>query len=147
DGALGRARAQLRDDGFVALGPVLDATTVRELTREIDHELGEQRGRSAYGVILNSAWRSLPAFGEVVARGALGRLAAELLGVGEVVLFQDHVVWKTPGTSEPVAWHQDFAYWPLESAAGLTLWIALDDADLENGCLHYLPGTQREGER
>src|SRR5581483_8647023 len=128
DGALGRARAQLRDDGFVALGPVLDATTVRELTREIDHELGEQRGRSAYGVILNSAWRSLPAF-------------------GEVVLFQDHVVWKTPGTSEPVAWHQDFAYWPLESAAGLTLWIALDDADLENGCLHYLPGTQREGER
>src|SRR5690606_19353133 len=65
----------------------------------------------------------------------------------EVILFQDVVVWKPPETSVPLAWHQDYSYWPLSAPAGLTAWLALDDAEPENGCLHYLPGTHLEGER
>ncbi len=63
------------------------------------------------------------------------------------MLFQDNLVWKRPGAGARIEWHQDYSYWPLSSPAGLTLWIALDAADVADGCIHYLPGTHRLGER
>lgn len=43
-----------------------------------------------------------------------------------------------------VPWHQDKSYWPdANSNPVITVWIALVDATLENGCLHLLPRTHR----
>ena len=43
-----------------------------------------------------------------------------------------------------VPWHQDKSYWPDANANPvITVWIALEDATLENGCLHIWPGTHR----
>jgi len=61
-------------------------------------------------------------------------------------LIQDMALLKPPfiGTEKP--WHQDAAYFgwgPPEKIIGV--WIALDPATAENGCMHALPGTHREG--
>jgi phytanoyl-CoA hydroxylase len=61
-------------------------------------------------------------------------------------LIQDMALLKPPhvGTEKP--WHQDAAYFgwgPPEKVIGV--WIALDPATAENGCMHVLPGTHREG--
>ena len=61
-------------------------------------------------------------------------------------LIQDMALLKPPfvGTEKP--WHQDMAYFgwtPPEKILGV--WIALDPATAENGCMHVLPGTHREG--
>ncbi len=44
-----------------------------------------------------------------------------------------------------VAWHQDVTYWGLEPARAITAWIAIDDADVENGCMSVVPGSHRLG--
>ena len=61
-------------------------------------------------------------------------------------LIQDMALLKPPfvGTEKP--WHQDMAYFgwgPPEKILGV--WIALDPATAENGCMHVLPGTHRSG--
>lgn len=61
-------------------------------------------------------------------------------------LIQDMALLKPPfvGTEKP--WHQDMAYFqwgPPEKVIGV--WIALDPATAENGCMHVLPGTHNEG--
>jgi phytanoyl-CoA hydroxylase len=61
-------------------------------------------------------------------------------------LIQDMALLKPPliGTEKP--WHQDMAYFgwgPPEKVLGV--WIALDPATAENGCMHIMPGTHREG--
>jgi phytanoyl-CoA hydroxylase len=61
-------------------------------------------------------------------------------------LIQDMALLKPPrvGTEKP--WHQDMAYFgwgPPEKVLGV--WIALDPATAENGCMHVLPGTHCEG--
>ncbi len=67
--------------------------------------------------------------------------------VGENVrLIQDMALLKPPfiGTEKP--WHQDMAYFgwgPPEKLIGV--WIALDPATPENGCMHVLPGTHSAG--
>lgn len=44
-----------------------------------------------------------------------------------------------------VSWHQDASYWPFTPARTVTLWLAVDDADRENGCMQVLPKTHTLG--
>lgn len=64
----------------------------------------------------------------------------------EVVLKNSMALAKPPFIGSEKPWHQDNAYFnylPLELLA--TAWIAVDDATLENGCMHVLPGQHRRG--
>lgn len=70
---------------------------------------------------------------------------SSLLGP-DSVLFQDMALIKPPFIGSEKPWHQDDAYFavtPLEMICGV--WIALDEATIENGCMHVLPGGHREG--
>jgi phytanoyl-CoA hydroxylase len=43
------------------------------------------------------------------------------------------------------AWHQDEFFIPTRDRSLTAVWIALDDATVENGCLWVLPGSQKRG--
>ncbi len=100
---------------------------------------------SPYGRILHNAWVEAPAFFEA-ARDHIAPLAGACLGVNELIFFQDHFVAKTPRGEQGIQWHQDHSYWPIDQPRGLMAWVALDDADADNGCLHYVPRTHTLGE-
>ena len=60
----------------------------------------------------------------------------------QVQLFQDMALVKPPFIGSEKPWHQDNAYFevtPLTATIGV--WIALDEATVENGCMHLLPGS------
>lgn len=65
----------------------------------------------------------------------------------DVMLLSTHFFCKypDPGASKFVAWHQDITYWGLEPPEAHTAWIAVDDADLENGCMQVIPGSHLDG--
>ena len=73
---------------------------------------------------------------------SIGELAARLAGVPAVRLYHDQSLVKVPGAPF-TSWHFDGSFWSFEAQQGITLWIALDDMTQENGCLSYLPGSQR----
>lgn len=54
---------------------------------------------------------------------------------------------KPPGTNHPTPPHQDNFYFCLAPPQVLTMWLALDVVDEENGCLRYIPGSHRLGIR
>jgi phytanoyl-CoA hydroxylase len=43
------------------------------------------------------------------------------------------------------AWHQDETHIPTRDRSLTALWVALDDATVENGCLWVIPGSHRRG--
>ena len=43
------------------------------------------------------------------------------------------------------AWHQDEYFIPTRDHSLTAIWIALDDANVTNGCLWVLPGSHRAG--
>jgi phytanoyl-CoA hydroxylase len=43
------------------------------------------------------------------------------------------------------AWHQDETHIPTRDRSLTAVWIALDDATIENGCLWVIPGSHRSG--
>ena len=69
---------------------------------------------------------------------------ADLLG-DDVVAWGSHFFCKMPGDGKAVAWHQDASYWPLSPSHAVTVWLAIDDADLENGCMKFIAGSHHSG--
>lgn len=72
----------------------------------------------------------------------LGALAGTLAGADAMRLWNDQALFKPPH-GNPTAWHLDAPYWSFEDPRAITIWVALDPATVENGCLWYLPGTHR----
>ena len=78
-------------------------------------------------------------------------LLAQMAGRAGALLGEDAVpraaelFAKPAGVGLPSPWHQDNAYWCLEPAIGLTIWIALDACDATNGGLTYLVGSHLGG--
>ena len=61
-------------------------------------------------------------------------------------LFQDMALLKPPRYGSEKPWHQDCAYFNLpEGTTVVGVWVALDEATPENGCLHVIPGSHIEG--
>jgi ectoine hydroxylase-related dioxygenase (phytanoyl-CoA dioxygenase family) len=61
-------------------------------------------------------------------------------------LYADQALLKPPFVGSSKLPHQDNAYFRIvPDEAVITCWGALDDATVENGCMHYLPGTHRLG--
>jgi phytanoyl-CoA hydroxylase len=54
---------------------------------------------------------------------------------------------KPPGAEHPTPPHQDNYYFCLKPANVATLWLALDSADEQNGCIRYVRGSHRAGIR
>jgi phytanoyl-CoA hydroxylase len=76
---------------------------------------------------------------------AIQRILTRLLGEPPQMI-QDMALLKPPHIGREKPWHQDMAYFrwgPPEKIIGV--WIALDPATAENGCMHVVPGTHREG--
>ena len=78
----------------------------------------------------------------------LWRQAAETL-LGEPARVPTGVEWfnKPPGFRHVTPPHQDNFYFCLAPPQVLTMWLALDTVDEENGCLRYVPGSQQWGIR
>jgi phytanoyl-CoA hydroxylase len=54
---------------------------------------------------------------------------------------------KPPGIGQPTPPHQDGFYAKLTPIEGMTMWLALEDVDEENGCVRYINGSHRRGVR
>ncbi|MEO8164832.1 MAG: phytanoyl-CoA dioxygenase family protein [Betaproteobacteria bacterium] len=71
-------------------------------------------------------------------------LVSQLLGE-DIILWGSQVFCKPPLTGKAIPWHQDGQYWPIRPIATCSVWIALDDATPENGCMRYIPGSHASG--
>ena len=83
------------------------------------------------------------AFLEVARDESILDLVEQVIGP-DVILWGCQAFCKPPGDGMAVPWHQDGHYWPIRPLATCTVWIALDDSVIENGCLRVIPGSHRD---
>ena len=85
-----------------------------------------------------------PVFRAMAESVQLISIVEQLIGTGVSVFFSQ-VFCKPPEVGGPKPVHQDnFYFGPDRLDATLTVWIALDDATVENGCLFYGDGSHRD---
>jgi phytanoyl-CoA hydroxylase len=156
-------RDAFRRDGYVHLAGVLsdneladiDGVVTRFMRREIDvpgkdfndMTTGEYgTDPSGYAIVnVMVPRRYLPEWqGNLYERRAAS-IAEQLCGESMTIDF-DQILAKSPGRTDAVfGWHQDQAYWiDTDDRRTATVWLAVDDSTLDNGCMQFLPGSQRE---
>ena len=65
--------------------------------------------------------------------------------IGEdVILWGCHVFCKPAAEGYETPWHQDGHYWPIRPLANCTVWVALEDSTVENGCLRVIPRSHAD---
>jgi phytanoyl-CoA hydroxylase len=85
-----------------------------------------------------------PAFAPFSRRPELAAVAHGL-GMTAPLLLQSMLIFKQPEIGGEVALHQDATFLYTEPVSVMGLWVALEDATLENGCMWALPGGHRAG--
>ena len=84
----------------------------------------------------------LPAFNEL-AKESLIKEAFQIAGHQASNLVQTMVIFKQPQIGGKVRWHQDASYLITQPSSVVGLWIALEDATKDNGCLWMAPGQHQ----
>jgi len=143
--------AQFHQDGYLIVDALLTADECAAYTAEIDELLAELRAEArAAGRDPEAALATGVFVGLSLRRESFRTLSEdprlvdplESLWGPDIGFLSDKVVFKDAEVGFGSPWHQDYAYWL--GSHKISLWIALDDATEENGCLMLLPGSHRQ---
>ena len=148
-----------RTNGYLVVEDFLDRATVDACLAE-----GTRICRGAYGsldgllpssgdqtdeevmsayITCASAHKISPLFGSLIADPRYAAILSHVIGPNVKGLHSQFFIKHAgmPGN----AWHQDEAFVPTRDRSLCTAWVALDAATIANGCLRFLPGSQRAG--
>jgi len=148
-------RKTFSDDGWVVVPGLLSAAELERYGAAVDrgvaarsaHDPRPLEARSRYEQSFRQCinlWEDCEDVRPLTFHPSIARAAAELLGVAAVRLWHDQALYKEPGGRETDP-HHDQPYWPLVETKTITAWIAFDGADLESGCMGFVPGSHRFG--
>ncbi len=148
-----------RENGFIVLHDFLSPEEL-EIWRDAVDEAVEARGRTKLvGRDEEHLWKEDDYYDRVFVQRInlwmdnhkmrqlmldprIGKLACDLAGVDGIRIWHDQALNKGPW-GNPTGWHLDNPYWSYSNRDTLSLWVALDDATLENGCLYFIPGSHK----
>ena len=74
----------------------------------------------------------------------------EILNIIEQLIGKNFALWNSSFFAKPAfngyatPWHQDGQYWPIRPLATCSVWLAIDEATSENGCLRFIKGSHKE---
>ena len=74
----------------------------------------------------------------------------KILNIIEQLIGKNFALWNSSFFAKPALnghatpWHQDGQYWPIRPLATCSVWLAIDDATSENGCLKFIKGSHKD---
>jgi hypothetical protein len=139
--------AQIADynrDGYLKGFRVYSGAEIAAIRGEFDKLLAQYMAEGKDSYSISSAHLKHGVAWDVLTEPRIVAYVRDLLGEN-VIGWGSHFFCKMPHDGKKVAWHQDASYWPLTPTKTCTVWLAIDDADAENACMQFLPGSHDEG--
>ncbi|HEY3234827.1 MAG TPA: phytanoyl-CoA dioxygenase family protein [Polyangiaceae bacterium] len=159
-----------REQGYLVIQPFLSDSEVGRLKSAILRVASEradstidhggfnlERARDAEGDIssgvpiqpgllrkIQEVTECVPEVAEFCASDRALDLVEDLIGP-DIYYHSSKVMFKPASHGSAKPWHQDHGYWSDTKPEQVTLWLALDDASPENGCVRLIPGSHRWG--
>jgi len=154
-----------RENGFLTIDKITTADEVEALTRAFDQlfsenvefEKGDRFDLTSSGaekkerspqLLFPSKYR--PELRNTLYWANATTVALQLMGLPQTeadrLRFRDHSILKPPLEGAATPWHQDEAYWEEDKHyQDLTIWMPLQPATVDGGCMHFIPGSQKQG--
>jgi ectoine hydroxylase-related dioxygenase (phytanoyl-CoA dioxygenase family) len=143
--------ASYERDGYLQLDGVLSGQELDELRASVDQVMAphidaqrrcdESEDFDKFFVMRSNLWRTHAGVRRYVFDTALADIARQLCRTERVRLWHDGALIKLNGGGRPAPWHRDFPFWSMNEPVAVSCWMALDDVDADNGCMHFIPGS------
>ncbi len=112
-----------------------------------DTRVGEDDGINKdadyYGKVFDqmlNLWQTNDSVKKIMLDERVGKMVADLAGWEGTRIWHDQALIKRPWAN-PTSWHLDTPFWSFSDRRAMSIWVALDDATMENGCLYFIPGS------
>ena len=143
------------DKGFVVTPDVFSAKELAGFARAVDEEVANRTAHDKRSLDAKSRyeqsfiqcmrlWETNSEVADLSFHPALAGIAAQLLDVSGLLLWQDQALYKEPGGKETTP-HQDQTFWPIGSSPLVSAWIPFEDVTTESGAMAYVPGSHKVG--
>ena len=153
--------AEFHENGFLNGGPVLEDAQVEVLREELYRVIeSKDRDDVSQPVLLRNLggndsapvwqivniWEASEAFRDLMYSEKIVEEMAQLTGATELRIWHDQIQYKPAEIGGTTGWHQDAPLWPIiRPMTEVSAWVALDDVDVENGCMSMVPGSHKWG--
>lgn len=154
-----------RENGFLIIDNFLDAKELATWKSRVDVAIENRKGRKfshsdiktgesdgindsadyfgkVFDQIIN-LWQTDDGVKELILDERIGKMAADLAQVDGIRVWHDQSLVKQPWANS-TAWHLDSPFWSFSNREALSIWIALEDVTVQNGCLYFMPGSEKE---
>ncbi|HTE17382.1 MAG TPA: phytanoyl-CoA dioxygenase family protein [Armatimonadota bacterium] len=136
--------AAYREQGYVKIGRIFTHAEIDTLRAHVDEMIAAlPEGKRPEGM-------DVPHFGDpwlfrYLADPRVLDVMEAFIGP-DIVLWSSHFIAKPAGDGRAVPWHTDGAYWGsrLQPMEVITLWLAVDESRVENGCMRVIRGSHRD---
>ncbi len=159
---------QYNEDGFIIIRNLLteeEIQSIQDLRKRIDMEAKaggfqdflrektryeferiETEGFPARSTLraVKNPWPNEEAFRNVSGSDKILDIVEKLIGP-EIYYHSSKLFFKSARGGRRKPWHQDWAYWDHMNQRQVTVWLAIDEAIRENGCIEVIPGSHKKG--
>lgn len=157
--------ASYRKNGFLIIDNFLNTEEVKYWKKTIDKAVEDRQGRKfphseiktgesdginkdaeyfgkVFDQIIN-LWMTDANVKELMFDKRIGKMAADLAQVDGIRIWHDQSLVKQPW-GNATAWHLDTPFWSFSHREALSIWVALEDVTLQNGCLYFMPESNKD---
>src|ERR1017187_3724217 len=127
-------------DGYLTGIGIFSAEDMAEIRRYFDELLARTLAAGADSYSISTAHMRHGRVYDLLNDTRIVAYVKDLLGE-DAIGWGSHFFCKMPGDGKRVSWHQDASYWPLTPSKAVTVWLAIDDASVENACVRFIPGS------
>lgn len=131
-------------NGYVAPLDVYTSNEIQDIRNYFDDLLQRVVAAGGNSYSISSAHLRYGPVYDILTNPKIVDYVSDLLGQN-VIAWGSHFFCKMPHDGKAVAWHQDASYWPLSPSKAVTVWLAIDDADIENACMKFIAGSHHSG--
>jgi len=129
-------------EGFIAPLDVFSAREAKDNATYFEKLLSQVPDTGAYSI--NCYQARCQGIWDICNEPRILDYVEDLIGPN-IICWASHFFCKMPGDTKRVPWHQDASYWKLTPARTVTAWLAIDDADVENAAMRFIPRSHDKG--
>jgi hypothetical protein len=131
-------------DGYVKGLRVFSTEEITAQRRYFDDLLAQVIAKGGNSYSISTAHLTYGKVYDLLTHPRIVAYVKDILG-DNVVGWGSHYFCKMPHDGKRVSWHQDASFWPMTPSKTVTVWLAIDDADVENACMRFVPGSHHYG--
>ena len=130
-----------------AVNAGVEAMGDNKVSGEHNEEIKDGKGTYYDKVFLQrvNLWRVNDTIKEFFLNPELGEMLCKLAGIDGIRIWHDQTLQKR-AWGNPSSWHMDVPNWSFHSPDAISIWIALNDATMQNGCMYFLPGSHQQAD-